>query len=344
MAEGKEIRFPVSWGYIAGRSYGDPFGHPVLAIHGWLDNLGSFQPLIPHLLSGTNLHIVAIDEPGCGLSSHKPPGSDYSRWGHVKELKRIIDHMNWKEVTLIGHSLGAGYSLVFAAVYPELVKRMVLIDLPKPLTSSAESNWAARLPKAIQKHIDYDMLFMKDPTLESTARVYDESAALSKVMEGHGNSLTGLSCPTFISNMTYDIVIIFPSLPPVSAEESARILMQRGTKKQGGGLIFTRDIRQKLPSLDPAPTEEVMLRFVSRIRCDLLVIRASQGAYPVPSSVRQKYYSLYERNCRLFRDVLLDGTHHLHMNNPETVGPAINQFLAESFKLQSGLTSTKSTL
>lgn len=192
MVEGKEIRFPVSWGYIAGRSYGDPFGHPVLAIHGWLDNLGSFQPLIPHLLSGNNLHIVAIDEPGCGLSSHKPPGSDYSRWAHVKELKRVVDHMNWKEVTLIGHSLGAGYGLVFAAVFPELVKRMVLIDMPKPLTSSADSNWAARLPKAIQKHIDYDLLFMKDPTLESTARVYDEAAAVRKVMEGHGNSLTGL--------------------------------------------------------------------------------------------------------------------------------------------------------
>lgn len=120
--------------------------------------------------------------------------------------------------------------------------------------------------------------------------------------------------------------------------------MQRGTKKQGGGIVFTRDIRQKLPSLDPAPAEEVMFRFVSRIRCDLLIIRANQGAYQVPSSVRQKYYSLYERNCRLFRDILLDGTHHLHMNNPETVGPVMNQFLAESLKLQSGLTSTKSTL
>lgn len=297
--------------------YGDPLGHPVLAIHGWLDNSASFQPLIPYLLSGTNVHIVAIDEPGCGLSSHKPPGADYNRWGHVKELKRIVDHLNWKEVTLIGHSLGAAYSLIFAAVYPELVKRMVLIDLPKPLTSTPDSNWAARIPKAIEKHILYDEMFMKDPTLESTARVYDEETALKKMMEGHGNSLT---------------------------HESARILMQRGTKKQADGLVFRRDIRQKLPSLDPAPTEEVMLRFVSRIRCDLLVIRAKQGAYQVPSSVRQKYYSIYERNCRLFRDVVLDGTHHLHMNNPETVAPVINQFLAQSFESQSGLPSSKSSL
>lgn len=318
VAEGKEVRFPVSWGYIAGMQFGDEMGHPVLAIHGWMDNCASFQPLIPYLLSGTNVNIVAIDEPGCGLSSHKPVGADYNRWAHVKDLKRIVDQLNWKEVTLIGHSLGAGYSLIFAAVFPELVKRMVLIDMPKPLTQAPDSNWAARLPKAIEKHIRYDELYMKDPTLESTARVYDEATALRKLMDGHANSLT---------------------------EESARVLMQRGTKRLAdGGLIFRRDIRQKLPSLDPAPTEETMLRFVSRIRCDLLIIRAKQGAYQVPSSVRQKYYSIYERNCRIFRDEVLDGTHHLHMNTPETVAPVINEFLAESFKSQSGFTSTKSSL
>ena len=167
--------------------------------------------------------------------------------------------------------------------------------------------------QAIEKHLEYDELLMRDPTLESSARVYDEETALRKMMEGHGNSLS---------------------------EDSARVLMQRGTRRHGQGLVFTRDIRQKLPSLDPAPTEEVMLRFVARIRCDLLVIRAKQGAYPVPGSVRQKYYSLYERNCRIFRDVLLDGTHHLHMNSPHTVGPVINAFLVESLQAQSGFSSS----
>lgn len=103
----KEVQFPVSWGHIAGKEYGDPRGHPVLCVHGWLDNSGSFDPIVPYLLKGhPNLHVVAIDEPGCGLSSHKPVGSEYNRWSHLKEMKRVIDFMGWKEVTLIGHSLG----------------------------------------------------------------------------------------------------------------------------------------------------------------------------------------------------------------------------------------------
>lgn len=317
LLEGKEIRFPVSWGHIAGKEWGDPSGHPCLLIHGWLDNLGSFEPLVPHLLKCHNLHLIAIDEPGCGHSSHKPAGSDYNRWAHLREIKRIIDHLNWKEVTLIGHSLGAGYSFVFAATFPDLVKRFISIDIPKPLTMLNDLNWMSRLPRAVDKHIQYDELYMNDPTLESSAPVYTEEQALKKMMEGHGNSLN---------------------------ESSARILMKRGMKQHKGGYMFTRDIRQKLPPLDPAPTEETMIKFVNRIRSDILVIRAKQGAYQLPVSQREQYYAIYERNCRLFRDVALDGTHHLHMNNPESVGKAINQFLADSFKLTSGFTFTKSPL
>lgn len=164
-AEGKEIKFPVSWGHIAGKEWGDPRGHPTLCIHGWLDNLGSFEPIVPYLLRGNNLHIVAIDEPGCGLSSHKPPGSDYNRWSHLREVKRVIDYMGWKEVTLIGHSLGAIYSFLFSAVYPDLVKRMVAIDVPKPSTSIGDA-WVTRVPRIIEKQLEYDQYFMDDPTLE----------------------------------------------------------------------------------------------------------------------------------------------------------------------------------
>ncbi|KAI1301694.1 Serine hydrolase-like protein [Halotydeus destructor] len=310
--EGKEIEIPTSFGYIRGKEYGDPHGHPTLCIHGWLDNIGSFDPIIPYLMQAHNLHIVAIDEAGCGLSSHKPPGSDYSRWSHLIEMKRVIDHMKWKEITLIGHSLGAIYSFLFSAIYPDIVKRMVTIDIPKPATSVGEQ-WAVRLPKVIEKHLQYDNFYINDPTLEKTAKVYTYEQAVRKLTEGHGNSLT---------------------------EESGRILMKRGAKQFKDGWTFTRDIRQNLPTLAPAPKEETMLRFMWRIKCDLLIIRARQSPYHVPESVRRQYYEIYERNCRLFRDVLMDGTHHLHMNNPDKVAKALNEFLGESFYLQSGFTST----
>lgn len=234
----------------------------------------------------------------------------------MREIKRILDQLNWREnVTLIGHSLGAIYSLLFASIYPNLIKRVVSIDIVKPPTSFAEG-WATRLPKLIDKHIEYDQLFMNDPTMESTAPVYTKERALQKMMEGHGNSLN---------------------------QQSAEILMKRGAKPFKDGYAFTRDIRQKLPPLDPSPTEETMIKFISRIKSDLLIIRAKQGVYQTPESMRQQYYAIYERNCRLFRDVLTDGTHHLHMNNPQTVGAIVNDFLSDSCNFSDGF-SPKSSL
>ena len=78
-----------------------------------LDNCGSFDPLIPHILKPNDLHIVAIDEPGVGLSSHKPPGSEYGRWHTLLEMKRVVDHLNWKRFTIIGHSQGLQFNDFF---------------------------------------------------------------------------------------------------------------------------------------------------------------------------------------------------------------------------------------
>lgn len=131
LVEAKELRFELPYGHLAAKEWGDPNGLPVLAVHGWLDNAGSclsnsssalylltyflilVDPLVPYILKPHNLHIVAIDHPGCGLSSHKPAGSEYGRWNTLVEMKRVIDAMKWSKCTLIGHSLGIICLVVF---------------------------------------------------------------------------------------------------------------------------------------------------------------------------------------------------------------------------------------
>ena len=44
---GREVSIPVPWGIIAGREWGSPTGVPWIAVHGWLDNAGSFDTLAP---------------------------------------------------------------------------------------------------------------------------------------------------------------------------------------------------------------------------------------------------------------------------------------------------------
>ena len=46
-----------------------------LALHGWLDNAGSFDTLAPQLVAACPRHaLLCLDYPGHGRSSHLPPG------------------------------------------------------------------------------------------------------------------------------------------------------------------------------------------------------------------------------------------------------------------------------
>lgn len=55
--------------YLA-KWWGSKDKQPIIAIHGWQDNAGTFDPLVE--LLPTNLSILCIDLPGHGRSSHIP--------------------------------------------------------------------------------------------------------------------------------------------------------------------------------------------------------------------------------------------------------------------------------
>lgn len=69
----EEVSIPVRCGHVAGKLWGgDKGGQPILALHGWQDNAGTWDPLVP--LLNVKRPILAIDFPGHGLSSNIPPG------------------------------------------------------------------------------------------------------------------------------------------------------------------------------------------------------------------------------------------------------------------------------
>jgi len=70
---------------------------PIVAIHGWQDNSGTFDKLA-QLLS--NVAILSIDLPGHGISSHLPLGQFYYIfWDGVLTLRRIVKYYKWNKVS-----------------------------------------------------------------------------------------------------------------------------------------------------------------------------------------------------------------------------------------------------
>lgn len=52
----------VPWGHVAGKWYGSENVRPIVMLHGWQDNAGTFDTLVP--LLPNHLSYLSIDLPG----------------------------------------------------------------------------------------------------------------------------------------------------------------------------------------------------------------------------------------------------------------------------------------
>lgn len=93
-------------------------------VHGWAadkDNLKCvYQPLLDAY------RIISVDLPGFGESTQ--PGEVVGSIEYAFVLQRFFSVIRIRDIHYIGHSFGGKIGIVLAATYPDLIKRLVLID------------------------------------------------------------------------------------------------------------------------------------------------------------------------------------------------------------------------
>ncbi len=99
-------------------------GKNILILHGWGANIDTIMPIFNHLKN--YFKVYAIDFPGCGKSDK--PDEVLGAYDYARIIKKFIDIVKMDEVILIGHSHGGRVSLILSNKYPELIKKMILID------------------------------------------------------------------------------------------------------------------------------------------------------------------------------------------------------------------------
>ena len=99
-------------------------GPAVVCIHGLTANHTCWAS-IADVLSPAH-RLIAYDLRGRGDSDK--PERGYSLAHHDEDLLGLLDHFGLKKAVLLGHSLGAGIALRFAAMHPERVAKLVLVD------------------------------------------------------------------------------------------------------------------------------------------------------------------------------------------------------------------------
>lgn len=121
----RNISYQLDDGTLSGLAIGVDTQPIVLCLHGWLDNAASFIPLM-NVLDG--YHVISIDWPGHGLSSHRSADAHYHFIDYVHDLLLLFEHNQWPAIHIVAHSMGGMIASAFAAAFPEKVKTLTLID------------------------------------------------------------------------------------------------------------------------------------------------------------------------------------------------------------------------
>ena len=123
---------------------------------------------------------------------------------------------------------------------------------------------------------------------------------------------------------------VFPDLvAPIRArmqanqlsEPCAQLLVERGVVAQGGGYVWSSDPRLTLPTLQRF-TEAQVRELIAGIECPTRVVFANPPQVYLPEPLRSERAGLLPRG----ELVVMDGTHHLHMETPVAVARAIGGF------------------
>jgi pimeloyl-ACP methyl ester carboxylesterase len=98
-------------------------GKVVLLLHG-KNFFGAYWRDTISFLSGNGYRVIVPDQIGFGRSSK--PDIHYSFHALAANTRKLLDVLDIKEVTVVGHSMGGMLAARFALMYPETATRLVL--------------------------------------------------------------------------------------------------------------------------------------------------------------------------------------------------------------------------
>ncbi|HXA28056.1 MAG TPA: alpha/beta hydrolase [Candidatus Angelobacter sp.] len=113
-------------------------GAPVVLIHGYPLSTRAWDRQVPALLDA-GYRVIAYDRRGFGNSSRPATGYDYDTF--AADLARLMDDLDLRDATLVGHSMGTGEVTRYLARYGSArVARGVLVSPIPPFLLQTSDN------------------------------------------------------------------------------------------------------------------------------------------------------------------------------------------------------------
>lgn len=113
-------------------------GRPVVLIHGWPLSGQSWERQTPALLAA-GYRVIAYDRRGFGRSDKPSMGYDYDTF--AADLNALVTHLDLREMTLVGFSMGGGEVARYVGKYgSDRVRQAVFMAAVPPYLRKAADN------------------------------------------------------------------------------------------------------------------------------------------------------------------------------------------------------------
>src|SRR5437879_8219186 len=103
-------------------------GPVVLLSHGYAENSDSWAPLAADLMKDHT--VVVPDLRGIGRSSK--PADGYEKKTQAKDIRAVVTALGYDKTFVVAHDIGNMVAYAYAAMYPDKVERLVVMDAPIP--------------------------------------------------------------------------------------------------------------------------------------------------------------------------------------------------------------------
>lgn len=236
-----------------------------------------------------------MDLPGHGHSSWLPLGVSYHSIDYVSLLLRIMDYFKWDKISMICHSMSSTNGFVFSALFPEKVDMMVGLDVLKPLEQSSEiivDNY-----KDCMKNI----ILYENRINHSEPPCYEWDELVERLYYGAKKSVERKTCKFLLKRAI------------------------RPSKKYPQKYYFARDNRLKTTYFYSF-SKDVPLEMARHINCPYMFVKALQAPYYESRKHFDKTLEIMKQNPH-FEYYEVEGSHHVHLNDPIKVAPIINSFI-----------------
>lgn len=347
---------------LSGKWWGNKDEVPLLGLHGWQDNAGTFDRLAP-LLNITSF--LAIDLPGHGFSSHLPTGKIYTFLDYLYALRRVVDHFKWKKYSILGHSFGSAIGFAHSSIFHDEVECFISIECARTLLLAYNTNISAILRQGIDKVLDFEssttyktpfytcsdmfrMMIMG--TLGSLSTPESVFALMKRGTSKHdAEKIPSVQAKkNVVSNLN---IFIDHELSDSKESKSEKQLKQKKelakmmesleetlkllSKTEGTDkyvYTFARDPRVKYNQFGIF-SEDLIYESSRRITCPVLSLRGKQGYLQFASKqIYKNSNNIIKSKSVHFEQHVVEGNHHCHLNTPYNVAPVVNSFLTHCKK------------